>query len=122
VETEEDFDEDADEESRQKQFKTRKWWVNRMLGRELKLELAEDDQSRYKKRFGKGGSNNNASEDARPPRANNFRQNRGGRDQRPARDEAAPQEPAPLKEATDLQAARLMGVVVKHTGTKMTFD
>ncbi|QGI64442.1 hypothetical protein CEK26_008396 [Fusarium fujikuroi] len=54
VDTEDDFKDDEEKDkSQQKQFKTRKWWVNRMLGRELKVELAEDDQVRYKKRFGK---------------------------------------------------------------------
>jgi len=65
--TEEDFvpKDDAggeDEENEQidmaaekkQKFKTRKWWVNRLLGRELKIELAEDDQLRYQKRFGRG--------------------------------------------------------------------
>lgn len=82
VETEDDFrddkseDEAEDEDSKdkkdkssanQKQFKTRKWWVNRMLGRELKLELAEDDRVRYKKRFGKDAPKR-ADDTSRPPR------------------------------------------------------
>lgn len=37
-------------------FRTRKWWVNQLLGRNLKIELAEDDQTRYQKRFGKGAA------------------------------------------------------------------
>ena len=32
--------------------KTRKWWVNRLQGRELRMEFAEDSTTRYKKRFG----------------------------------------------------------------------
>ena len=63
IETEEDFqdgvkEEDSEEKEKEKKYKTRKWWVNRLRGRELKIEMAEDDQSRYKKRFkkdGKGG-------------------------------------------------------------------
>ncbi|EFX03585.1 RNA-binding protein [Grosmannia clavigera kw1407] len=34
-------------------FRTRKWWVNMLKGRTLKVQFAEDDQARYKKRFGK---------------------------------------------------------------------
>jgi RNA recognition motif-containing protein len=34
-----------------RRIKTRKWWVNELHGRTLKIELAEDDQVRYKKRF-----------------------------------------------------------------------
>lgn len=126
VETEDDFNDDneGDEESKQKQFKTRKWWVNRMLGRELKLELAEDDQMRYKKRFGRD-ANKTPGDSRPPPRPRNNRQGRDDREPRSGGDDsekAANQDMKPLKEAADLQAARLMGVVVKHTGTKMTFD
>lgn len=56
IETEEDFqDGDQDGEERETKYKTRKWWVNRLRGRALKIEMAEDDQSRYKKRFKKDG-------------------------------------------------------------------
>ncbi|KAI9172499.1 Nucleolar protein 13 [Paramyrothecium foliicola] len=126
VETEEDFNDDAEasnDEPRQKQFKTRKWWVNRMLGRELKLELAEDDQSRYKKRFGKGA--NKEQGDARAPRPRNQRPNREDREHKyngEGEGKPANKEMKPLKESEDLQVARLTGAVVKHTGTKMTFD
>ncbi|KAI1842241.1 hypothetical protein JX265_006867 [Neoarthrinium moseri] len=61
VETEADFqDSKADKQEdgegatdEGKKFKMRKWWVNRLKGRQLKVEFAEDDQVRYKKRFGK---------------------------------------------------------------------
>ena len=122
VETEDDFkpaDDDSGSggEERQKQFKTRKWWVNRMLGRELKLELAEDDQTRYKKRFGKDAPKREGM--ARPPRERSERSNdsRG----RGERANGAAEQAKPLTES-DIQVARLMGTVVKHTGTKMTFD
>ncbi|RFU77672.1 rna binding rnp24 [Trichoderma arundinaceum] len=120
VETEEDFrDDKSDDEaenkdkSQQKQFKTRKWWVNRMLGRQLKLELAEDDQVRYKKRFGKDAPKK-ADDTSRPPRrsrADEGDNSRGGR-----------QEAAPSRAAPDIAVARLTGGLVEHTGTKVTFD
>lgn len=93
----------------QKQFKTRKWYVNRMLGRELKLELAEDDQSRYKKRFGKDRPANapNRGGGSRGPRENGDR-----RQHRPAKAE----------NPEDIQNARMTGRVVEHTGSKVTFD
>ncbi|EEU45119.1 uncharacterized protein NECHADRAFT_40832 [Fusarium vanettenii 77-13-4] len=116
VETEEDFKDDEDrDEDRKKQYKMRKWWVNRMLGRELKIELAEDDQARYKKRFGKDrkANDNNSNPRGRPPprrydQADSEAKSEGG--------------VKPLKEAEDINVARLTGAVVKHTGTKMTFD
>lgn len=56
IETEEDFQEGSqDGEERETKYKTRKWWVNRLRGRALKIEMAEDDQSRYRKRFKKDG-------------------------------------------------------------------
>lgn len=56
VETEEDFEEGAQEGSQgERKYKTRKWWVNRLRGRTLKIEMAEDDKARYKKRFKKDG-------------------------------------------------------------------
>ena len=42
-------------ETAPRKIKMRKWWVNRLHGRTLKLEIAEDDQLRYKKRFKKDG-------------------------------------------------------------------
>ena len=41
---------------RKKKPKLRKWWVNRLLGRPLKLEFAEGKDVRYRKRFGKVSS------------------------------------------------------------------
>ncbi|MCJ1228848.1 hypothetical protein MMC12_005511 [Toensbergia leucococca] len=48
-----------DEEIRAKpreKSKPRKWWVNRLKGRPLRMEFAEDKAIRYKKRFGKDGT------------------------------------------------------------------
>ncbi|KAH7326138.1 hypothetical protein B0I35DRAFT_405427 [Stachybotrys elegans] len=114
VETEEDFadpeDEDEDK-AKEKQFKTRKWWVNRIHGRNLKLELAEDDQLRYKKRFGKDAKKN--GEQREPKARNNRPYNKDG----DASEPQAASEPSnkPLKEADNIYEARLKGVVVKHT-------
>ena len=110
VETEEDFQDDAgaeseekkDQQQQQRQYKTRKWWVNRLAGRPLKIELAEDDQARYKKRFGKD----------RPKEDRNGRGHAG----------PAERPPRPPKAADDIQTARLTGRVVEHTGSKVTFD
>lgn len=125
IETEDDFrdgddaDKDGEEDEdkakakgkkngqQQKQFNTRKWYVNRMLGRELKLELAEDDQARYKKRFGKDRPADAPGGGPRGPREGGDR-----RQHRPAKAETA----------EDMQTARLTGRVVEHTGTKVTFD
>ncbi|KAL8828920.1 MAG: hypothetical protein Q9191_002311 [Dirinaria sp. TL-2023a] len=39
-----------------KKRKTRKWWVNKLHGRPLRMEFAEYKAARYKKRFGKNTS------------------------------------------------------------------
>jgi len=36
--------------------KPRKWWVNRLKGRPLRMDFAEDKAVRYKKRFGREGT------------------------------------------------------------------
>jgi hypothetical protein len=41
-----------------KQQKKRKWFVNKLKGRALRCEFAEDATSRYKKRFGKDATAN----------------------------------------------------------------
>lgn len=90
-------------------IKTRKWWVNKLQGRPLKIELAEDDQSRYNKRF-RGGP----------------RQQQEGE---PAPGEAgAPtprkfvKEKKAINYATDISIARLTGAAVASQGKKTTFE
>lgn len=46
----------SEKETTDKKEKTRKWWVNRIQGRPLRMEFAEDKAIRYKKRFGKDGT------------------------------------------------------------------
>ncbi|KAL7623106.1 Nucleolar protein 13 [Parahypoxylon ruwenzoriense] len=123
-----DGDDDGEEggEKEDKKFKTRKWWVNRLKGRELKIELAEDDQVRYKKRFGKDAPLAAANKahgkrrDTAPPRpADNGKE--GGTD---AREEKTRPEGAKKKGAYGDAgvASYLTGAVVKPQGKKITFD
>ncbi|KAM0333397.1 hypothetical protein ACHAQA_002058 [Verticillium albo-atrum] len=103
--------EDESDAQPEKKFKMRKWWVNRIAGRNLKIELAEDDQVRYKKRFGKDAPRRQVQADGTTTEDR----------------QAAPRErkPAPqreLKAQDDLMVARLTGTAAKHTGTKITFD
>ncbi|OTA93924.1 hypothetical protein M434DRAFT_395161 [Hypoxylon sp. CO27-5] len=128
IETEDDFrdgNDEADEQGeKEKKFKTRKWWVNRLKGRELKIELAEDDHVRYKKRFGKdapaGGRKTQGKKDPRGHKADV-----GGGDRRnenkPAFGEKTEggSKPGYGDAAT---ASYLTGAVVKPQGKKITFD
>ncbi|KAF4785668.1 RNA recognition domain-containing protein [Colletotrichum scovillei] len=135
IETEDDFvaskDKDGDDEmaegeedkkTEEKKFKLRKWWVNKLLGRMLKIELAEDDQTRYKKRFGKDAPKRQEQK--------SRRDGEEGGEGAEATEERKPRAPRPpktekpageLKAQDDLMVARLTGTAAKHTGTKITF-
>ncbi|KAF9880874.1 RNA recognition domain-containing protein [Colletotrichum karsti] len=117
-------DEDDDDKKKKKEkkkqveeqkVKTRKWWVNKLLGRPLKIELAEDDQTRYKKRFGKDAPKRNQQEGEESGAAEGA-----ARKERKPRADAKPA--SELKAQDDLMVARLTGAAAKHTGTKITFD
>ncbi|KAK8071454.1 Nucleotide-binding- alpha-beta plait [Apiospora hydei] len=126
IETEDDFkeskgdDEDADGETAEKKFKMRKWWVNRLHGRQLKVEFAEDDQVRYKKRYGKDRPRDQQAPSGKRPET--------GDEAYAARKAASfprRQEPtrAPKKVYGDEQVATyLTGGMVKAEGKKTTFD
>lgn len=130
-----DSDDEADGEQKEgksqlvRREKVRKWWVNQLNGRQLKLELAEDDQTRYKKRFGKD----------RPEKGNKARpqktERKAERSWKDRREEDDAADPGPLaaevpkkaKETSmsyhdDIQVARLTGAAVKPQGKKVTFD
>ncbi|KAI2625653.1 RNA-binding domain-containing protein [Hypoxylon sp. NC1633] len=134
IETEDDFrdkddaaDADADAtgengEAVEKKFKTRKWWVNRLRGRELKIELAEDDQVRYKKRFRKDaptkGLKGRDQGGRRSARTEGGIENENGAR---AGDGAEGSKKKPSYRDTGV-ASYLTGAVVKPQGKKITFD
>lgn len=109
--------------------RTRKWWVNQLLGRTLKIELAEDDQTRYHKRFGKGAASRRQQQEQNQQDGS---RSGGWQGQRPARERgsggengAAPprKEPKPIGHTqTDISVARLTGAAVAPQGKKVTFD
>ncbi|KAK3996773.1 putative RNA-binding protein [Cladorrhinum sp. PSN332] len=89
-------------------IKTRKWWVNQLLGRNLKIELAEDDQTRYQKRF-KGKGPGGGKRQQNDGEAITEVRERKSYEKKPA---------APV----DINVARLTGAAVASTGKKTTFD
>ncbi|OHE97909.1 RNA recognition domain-containing protein [Colletotrichum orchidophilum] len=139
IETEADFvaskgkDGDDDEmkeegdgdKAEEKKFKLRKWWVNKLLGRMLKIELAEDDQTRYKKRFGKDApkrqQEQKSRQDGEEGGAEDAPEERKPRAPRPPKTEKPKAAAGELKAQDDLMVARLTGAAAKHTGTKITF-
>jgi RNA recognition motif-containing protein len=93
-------------EPKAKRTKTRKWWVNKMSGRPLKIEFAEDAQVRYKKRYGKDGTKNAAAEGSGPR----------------AKEDRTSAKLIPAKvDYRQPYAARLTGGIVESTGKKTTF-
>lgn len=98
-------------------IKTRKWWVNQLLGRPLKIELAEDDQTRYNKRFrGQGAKKRMEGADGAAPS--------GEKGAGEAKEERKPRvkEPKAIKYANDVNIARLTGAAVASQGKKTTFE
>ncbi|KAK3901266.1 hypothetical protein C8A05DRAFT_35044 [Staphylotrichum tortipilum] len=95
-------------------IRTRKWWVNQLLGRTLKIELAEDDQTRYNKRFRKGGSAGGGKGPQQQQREGGQGR-RGGEQQREGGE-------SKVKYHTDIATARLTGAAVAPQGKKVTFD
>ncbi|KAI1118458.1 hypothetical protein F5Y14DRAFT_215181 [Nemania sp. NC0429] len=125
VETEDDFRDADDEEGpenkdRERKYKMRKWWVNRLHGRELKIELAEDDQVRYKKRYGKGSSARTREAQQQNGRRGAEKTEGGsGRDESTSAPKAVPN----AKKYGDASVVSYKtGAVQKPEGTKITFD
>ncbi|KAI0206048.1 hypothetical protein F4808DRAFT_189897 [Astrocystis sublimbata] len=112
IETEDDFrDADDTKDGEPRKFQMRKWWVNRLHGRELKIELAEDDQLRYKKRYGKARPQQDGSH---PERRERGERNGNSTSVKSASDGTKYGEAAVASYKT--------GAVQKSEGKKITFD
>ena len=105
-----------------KKPKLRKWWVNKLHGRPLKLEFAEGKDVRYRKRYGKDGSANKDGVNVADP-------DRGSMAQPASKEGASSDKGFPrkfdartVKPGAALAAApRVGGGIVKSQGKKITF-
>ncbi|KAL2118486.1 hypothetical protein VTJ04DRAFT_8146 [Mycothermus thermophilus] len=96
--------------------RVRKWWVNQLLGRKLKIELAEDDQTRYNKRFrGKGKQKQQQQQQ-------HSEEDGHGAAKKSKQDKKGDGSSSDGKKPVDINVARLTGAVVAHQGKKITFD
>lgn len=87
--------------------RTKKVWVNRLLGRQLRMEFAEDAATRYKKRFGKDSKKSHGDEGHEGNEGKRSRSNgRAVENSRYSQD----------------TVQRLTGAIVEAQGKKMTFD
>lgn len=120
--------------------KPRKWWVNRMKGRPLRMEFAEDKAVRYKKRFGKEGTTSKEplGRDALATDVTHVEnQSQVDDEARGRRPEAVERhiKPSSKRQASGkvdartikpgaalANAPRLTGAIVASKGTKKTFD
>ena len=125
-----------------KEKKVRKWWVNRIKGRALRMEFAEDKAVRYKKRFGKEppANTNNAGEqeaagdeagvDARPrpPKGSSGRKAFSEKIDKKAKPDFTRRreikvDARTIKPGAALAGAqRLTGAIVESKGKRITFD
>ena len=120
-----------------KHKKRRKWFVNKLKGRALRCEFAEDATSRYKKRFGKDAAGKfqdgdvdtdgdmgmtEAGEMARTSRSAHVKwgekQTSDFRDKKHRKVDARTIKPG----AALANAPRATGAIVKAKGKKITFD
>jgi RNA recognition motif-containing protein len=92
---------------RSKKSKLRKWWVNKIKGRVVRSEFAEDAQIRYKKRYGKDGTKNNAATETS-----------GSLLKEVTKEATKPEKVVQYRQA---YAPRLTGGIVESKGKKVTF-
>lgn len=104
--SEEGSDAEVKEKSKPKKGKMRKWWINKIKGRPLRMEFAEDAQVRYKKRYGKDGTKNPGSI------------NPNSRDDAKEREKPVA---AKVVEYRKDYAPRLTGGIVESKGSKIKF-
>ncbi|GJC98580.1 RNA recognition domain-containing protein [Colletotrichum higginsianum] len=88
----------------------------------LKIELAEDDQTRYKKRFGKDAPKRQQQQNGEGAEGADGAEGEEAEGAPPPRTEKPKPAAGELKAQDDILVARLTGAAAKHTGTKITFD
>ncbi|PGH10687.1 hypothetical protein AJ80_07443 [Polytolypa hystricis UAMH7299] len=129
-EEEEEEQESSDEkaEAKNKKQKMRKVWVNRIMGRPLRMEFAEDSATRYKKRFSKekpgegpGQAHSNDAPAIEEVPAQNDSYTKGADRRQFSKHKRDPKPSVPSRYAEDV-VQRLSGAIVESKGKKITFD
>ncbi|CBY00618.1 hypothetical protein IAQ61_011528 [Plenodomus lingam] len=127
-----DADDQSDDEEAdaKKAGKKRKWLLNKLFGRDLRCEFAEDSTTRYNKRYGKDKPAE-PIEGVNPDRWKNFNNNKDG-GPRPQKEQS--KDPRDLKKrgkvdprtiksgAAHTSAPRASQAIVESQGKKTTFD
>ncbi|EME46222.1 hypothetical protein DOTSEDRAFT_168630 [Dothistroma septosporum NZE10] len=128
-----DESEEGKKKPKRKTHKPRKWFINRYNGRTMRCEFAEDAQTRYKKRYGKGSAKEQRStvpgaRQAASARENAPRKERDDKYKKMGKDERQEvrrkkfdaRTKAPGKALA--QAPRASAAIVAGAGSKVTFD
>ncbi|KAG8529481.1 uncharacterized protein KY384_006118 [Bacidia gigantensis] len=122
-------DKDASVSKQGKQKKAHKWWINRLQGRDLRLEFAEDKTLRYKKRFNKdrGGHTNSDHDisDAKQQVDAGLKPNNSAKDDKPPSTRRPLQkiDPRNVAPGAALAAApRSNAAIVESRGKRIVFD
>ncbi|KAL9000510.1 MAG: hypothetical protein Q9169_000803 [Polycauliona sp. 2 TL-2023] len=118
-----------------KKQKERKWWVNKVRGRQLRMEFAEDATVRYKKRFGKeapvraNGQETSVEEQNEASAPSSSAPLDDSKPQARQRDPDRQHRPPKKTDARNVRpgaalaaAPRLTGGIVASKGKKITFD
>ena len=109
-----------DEEDTKKSGKKRKWLLNKLFGRELRCEFAEDSTTRYNKRYGKDKPADPV-DGVNPDRWKNF--GNSGEDRGGKRDPRKKVDPRTIKSGfAHSNAPRASQAIVESQGKKTTFD
>ncbi|ORY01120.1 hypothetical protein BCR34DRAFT_494161 [Clohesyomyces aquaticus] len=121
-----DSDSSGDEDTKKpkKDKKPRKWYINKLRGRELRCEFAEDSTVRYNKRYGKEKEKEKgpAIEGVHPDRQRHFDGDGGNRGPRPKREPRAKVDPRSIRPgAAHTSAPRASQAIVEAKGKKTTF-
>lgn len=126
--TKDDDEESDEEENSKKAGKKRKWLLNKLFGRDLRCEFAEDSTTRYNKRYGKEKPADPV-DGVNPDRWKNFNKDGGQHAQRgPKKDtrDFKPRgkvDPRTIKSgAAHTNAPRASQAIVESQGKKTTFD
>ncbi|KAF2436600.1 hypothetical protein EJ08DRAFT_153305 [Tothia fuscella] len=146
LESDDDEDEASEEEGsdakgkkKAKKVKPHKWYVNKLQGRMLRCEFAEDPQTRYKKRYGKDAPSKKGEEVNVETGQGEVDENTTAAAERPAKAASTPHDRR--REARRAQnnfhkvdartikpgaalahAQRATGAIVEGTGSKISFD
>lgn len=118
----------SDDEESAKTDKKRKWLLNKLMGRDLRCEFAEDSTTRYNKRYGKEKpeQQHEAVEGVNPARWKNF--SKAGDDRAGKRggqnfDSRKKIDPRSIKSgAAHSNAQRASQAIVESQGKKTTFE